>query len=231
MRADQHATGICRQGFRVKAGVGEYVVALRKLMNGRGAESVRLCHRAGGIVRSRQVAADQVRLTGLVPRLFQSHGNSAFYFGGGITGQGMAEIFHHVQPVSATDDTQPDDVVSRVKQVFAMGRGEHQMSLRLGSVEVQRNVFRFLFKLRARCGRQTPREGGLIDKLMRKLLRRKHRFRVRASSTAQSGIKDERRRAGLRSRLICQIQKLPFRFEIVVEDGDVGRTCGRRNQR
>ena len=100
----------------------------------------------------------------------------------------MAEVLHNVQPVSAADHAQPDHVISRVEQVRAMRRRKHQMLLRLGGIEIERNVFAFLIELRAGCGRQTLRQGGLTVKLVRKLPRRKHRFRVRAGSLAQASI-------------------------------------------
>ena len=59
-------------------------------------------------------------------------------------------------------------------------------------------------------GRQALRQGGLAFKLMGKLPRRKHRFGVRAGRSAKAGIERQTRRAGLRSRLIRQVQKLSF---------------------
>ena len=69
----------------------------------------------------------------------------------------MAEVLHNVQPVSATDHAQPDYVISRVEQVRAMRGGKHQMLLRLGGIEIERNIFAFLIELRAGRRRQALR--------------------------------------------------------------------------
>ena len=97
--------GIAGQRFRMQAGVGQHRVTLGKLTNGGGAELVRLRHGAGRIVGSGQIAAGESRLVGLVPRLRHRRCNPILHFRGGLTGEGMAEVLHNVQPVSAPNHT------------------------------------------------------------------------------------------------------------------------------
>ena len=66
------------------------------------------------------------------------------------------------------------------------------MLMAIRGVEVERDILAFLIQLRTGCGRQALRQGGLAFKLMRKLPRRKHRFRVRARRAAKSGIERQR---------------------------------------
>ena len=195
----------------MQAGVGENGVALRKLMNRGGAELVGLCHGAGRVVCNEQIAAGEVGLAGLAARLRHSRRNAVLHFGRGIIGEGMAEVLHDIQPVSAADHAQPDHVISRVEQVRAMRRGQHEMFMSMRGVEVERDVLAFLIELHMGRGRQALGQGGLAVKLMRKLPRRKHRFGVRAGRLAQSAIERQTRRAGLRSGLIRQVQQLVVR--------------------
>jgi hypothetical protein len=62
------------------------------------------------------------------------------------------------------------------------------MLLGRSGVAIERNVFAFLIKLRARGHRQALRQGGLTVKLVRQLPSRKHHFRVRPRSPAKASI-------------------------------------------
>ena len=128
----------------------------------------------------------EIRLFGLMARLRHRGRNAILYFGCGIVGEGMAEILHDVEPVSAADHAQPDHVVSRVEQVGAMRRGKHQMLLGVRGVEIERDILAFLIELRASCSCQALRQRGLTFELMRKLTRRKHCLRVSACGAAQA---------------------------------------------
>jgi len=57
---------------------------------------------------------------------------------------------------------------------------------------------------------------------MRKLPRRKHRFRMDASGLRESVIECERRCAGLRSGLIRQIEQYLFSCGVVIAEWNVG---------
>src|SRR5579863_4164724 len=94
----ERAFGAGGQRLRVQAGVSKHRVTLRKLMNGGGAELVRLRHRTGRTVRSWQIAAGKIRDSRLMPYLRHSGGNSLLHFRCRIIGEGMAEILHYVQP-------------------------------------------------------------------------------------------------------------------------------------
>ena len=76
---------------------------LRKLMNGGGAEFVRVRHGAGGIVSAGQVAAGDIRLLRVMPRLHYCRGNVLLYFRGRGIGEGVAEVLHNIQIVSAAN--------------------------------------------------------------------------------------------------------------------------------
>ncbi len=127
-----------------------------------------------------QIAARQIRLAGLVAQLRHRGGDAVLHFGRQNIGEGVAEVLDDVQPVSAANHTQPDHVIGRVEQVRAMRRGKHEMLVRSGGVEIERDVFAFLIELQARGRRQTFGEGGLTVKLMRKLARGDHFLRMSA---------------------------------------------------
>ena len=131
--------------------IGEHGVTLRKFMHWFGAEFVRLRHGARRSVCVRKIASRESRLIGLMSRLSKRRRNLLLYFCQGIIGEGMAEVLHNVEPVSAADHAQPDHVIGRVEQVRAMRRGLHEMLMALRGVEIEGNVFAFLIELRAGC--------------------------------------------------------------------------------
>lgn len=101
------------------------------------------------------------------------------------------------------------------------------MLLGVRGVEIERDILAFLIELSSSCGCQALRQGGLTFELMRELTPRKHCLRVGACGAAQARIQCEQRRAGLRSGLVCQIQKLMLSLGIVVAERNIGR--GRRS--
>ena len=104
----------------VQAGVSENREAFGKFANGRGSEFVGLRHRARGVIGSEQVATLQFGASAAMTHLIHSGGDAVFHLDGRIVGEGMTEILHDIQLVSATNHAQPDHVVGRVKQVRAM---------------------------------------------------------------------------------------------------------------
>ena len=61
---------------------------------------------------------------------------------------------------------------------------------------------------------------------MGKLMRGQHLFRMQTGGVAHAGIESQPRRSGLRSGLICQIQKQLFGLRIVVTERYIGEHRG-----
>src|SRR5258708_15527911 len=109
----------------------QHGIALRELMNGGGAELVRLRHGAGCVVRGGQVAAGEIGLLGLMPRFGHSRRDPILPLRCRITGEGMAEILYDVKTICAAYHAQPDYVIRPVEQVRTMVWGEHTVPPRL----------------------------------------------------------------------------------------------------
>ena len=124
--------------------IGENGVTLCKFMHQPGAESVGLRHGACRVVCIGEIASRESRLIGLMSRLGERCRDLLLHFCHRIIGEGMAEVLHNVEPVSAADHTQPDHVKGRVEQVCAMRRRLHEMLMGLRGIEIERNVFAFL---------------------------------------------------------------------------------------
>ena len=77
------------------------------------------------------------------------------HFDGRIVGEGMAEVLHDVEAVSATNHAQPDDVVGRVEQVRAMRGRKHEMFVSVLGVVVEGNIFSLLVELEFGRGSET----------------------------------------------------------------------------
>ncbi len=107
----------------MQARISENGVTLGERMNWCGAEFVGLRHGTCCVVYVGEIASNEGRLVGLTPRLRQRCRDLVLHFRQGIVGEGMAEVLHNVEPVSAADHTQPDHVISRVEQVDAMRGG------------------------------------------------------------------------------------------------------------
>ena len=135
-------------------GVSHHRIALRELMNGRAAKFIGLCHRARRSICIGQIAARKIRLAGLAPHLRHRCRDPLLQFRRRIIGEGVAEILHNIQPVSAAHHAQPDNVISRVEQVGSMRRRQHQMFVPAFGVEIERDVFAFLIQLCTSRGRQ-----------------------------------------------------------------------------
>ncbi len=176
----------CGQRLWIQARERQHRVALRELMNGGGAELVRLRHGTGGIVRGRQVVAGEIRLLRLMPRVGHSRRNPIFHLRCRIVGEGMAEILYDVKTICAAQHAQPDYVVSRVEQVRTMVWGEHQVPLRLFRVKIERYIFPFLIELQLRGGCEAFDQRRFTIKLVRKLLRFNHDLSVNPSSLRKS---------------------------------------------
>jgi hypothetical protein len=95
------------------------------------------------------------------------------------------------------------------------------MFVALFGIEIERDIFTFLIEWDVGCVSQALWQGWLAIKLVRKLPRREHGLGMSAGSLAKSGIECERPGAGLRSRLVRQVQKHMFRLRIVVRKRNV----------
>jgi len=137
----------------------------------------------------------------------------------------MAEILYDVKTICAAYHAQPDYVISRVEQVRTMVWGEHKVPLRLFRVRIERYIFSFLIELQVRGGYEALDQRGLAVKLVRKLLRLNHGFSVNPSGLRKSLVQRQGRRAGLRSRLIRQLQELPLGCGIKRLERNVGSGC------
>ena len=203
----------------------EYGVALRELLNGGGAEFVRLRHGAGRVIRRGKIAAGESWLLRLVARLRHGRRNSLLHLRSGIIGEGVAEILHDVEPVAAANHAQADHIVSRVEQIGAMRRREHEMFMSVGGIEIERDVFTFLIELRTGRGGQALGQGGLTIKLVRKFARCKHRLGVGTGCLGKAGIERQPRCAGFGSGLIRQGQKHLFSFGIKICKWNIRGGC------
>ena len=186
----------------MEAGVGEHGGAFREFVNGSGSEFVGVRHRTGRVISGLHIVARQYGLAVLMTALIDGRGDALFHLGGGIIGQGVAEILHDVETISASNHAQPDHVVGRVEQVRAMGRGKHQMFVSVFGVVIERHVFSLLIELEGGRGGETYREGGLTIKLVRELAGFEDCQRVGARGLGEPVVERERWGAGLLSGLI-----------------------------
>ncbi len=131
-------------------------------------------------------------------------GHLVFYFGGGIVGEGVAEILDDVETVSTANHAQPDHVVGRVEQVGAVRGRKHEMLVAVWGVVIEGDVFSFLIELEVGAVGQPNGEGGLAFKFMGKLARFEHGLSVNARGFGESGIELQRGGSGLLAGLIGQ---------------------------
>jgi len=99
------------------------------------------------------------------------------------------------------------------------------MFVSIFSVEIERDILAFLIQLGSRRRRQALRQGGLTNKLVRKLPRSEHRFSVGSRCLAKASVECQRRRASPRSSLICQVEKYPLGVKIVVAERNIRSGC------
>src|ERR1700727_2534601 len=93
-------------------------------------------------------------------------------------------------------------------------------------VEIEGDIFAFLVERHLSSATQTFCQRGLTLELMRKLVRRNHRFGVRAGGPRQTGVKAEGWSASLGSGLIRQSQENLLRFGIVLGERNVSGGVG-----
>ena len=134
--------------------------------------------------------------------LIHSRGDALFHLGRRIVREGVAEILHDVEAVSASNHAQPDHVIGRVEQVRAMWGGEHEVFVSVFGVVIERHVFSLLIELEGSRGGETYGEGGLAIKLVRELPSFEHCQCVGACGLGESVVERERWGAGLLSGLV-----------------------------
>jgi len=131
---------------------------------------VRFILQSGDAVVHGQIAARQVGLTVLAARPAYGLRDSVLHFGRGIVGEGVAEVLHDEEAVSAANYAQADDVIGRVEQVGAMRRGEHEVFVAIGGVVVEGDVFALLIELELRRSGEAYRQGRLAIELVGELI-------------------------------------------------------------
>ena len=219
------------QGFRTKAGVGQYSKALRELANGGGSKLVGVRHGTGSIVGDQQIATRQSGLSGFMARLTHRDCDSVLQFCQGVRGEGVAEVLNDVETISAANHTHTYDVVSRVEQIRSVRRGEHQVFVALLRTIVESDILGFLVELQVRHGGQALRQGGLVFEPVRELPGIEHSLCMNARGLGKTIIQGERRRSGEMPRLVCEDEESLLGIGFVGIEWNVAGRGRRRPER
>lgn len=197
--------GLRRKIVRPKAGVGQNGGACCQLAHVRRSQFVGASHGAGSFVGIRLIMARQGWAAGVAAHVIHGRSDMDFYILGRVGGEGMGEIFHDKETISAPDHAQPDCVVSRVEQVRAMGRGEHEMFVTALGAVIERNVFSSLVELEACSPREPLHQRRLTGELVRKLIGFEHGLGMSAGSGGQARVEDEPGGSSSLSRLVSEL--------------------------